>query len=305
MTTFWNQVASDLDNLLDRKAVVENFNIGYKTTYRTVAKCSLYVEVNNETELLFVSSVIQKTGIKVALIGNGSNLLIADSGFDGLVISLGRGFEEIEIRESFIEVGAAVQLPVLARKTVSIGLAGFEWAVGVPGTIGGAVKMNAGGHGSDMDESIKSAETIDLLSGQKSLLTLNELDFGYRSSSIKPHEIVIRATLNLREGVKSVSEKKIKEIVRWRLENQPGGQNAGSVFTNPDNRSAGQLIEETGSKGLRIGTAEISEKHANFIQVDPEGNATDVYALMKEVRRRVFEEFGIELQTETKLVGFD
>ena len=305
MTTFWSQVANDVDTLLARKAVVENFNIGQLTTYRTVGKCSLYVEANNETELLFVSSVIQKTGIKVALIGNGSNLLIADSGFDGLVISLGREFEEIEIRENFVEIGAAVQLPVLARKTVSVGLTGFEWAVGVPGTIGGAVKMNAGGHGSDMNESIKSAEIINLLSGQKSLLTLNKLDFGYRSSSIKTHEIVVRATLDLQEGVKSVSEEKIKEIVRWRLENQPGGQNAGSVFTNPENQSAGQLIEETGSKGLRIGTAEISEKHANFIQVDPEGNAADVYALMKEVRRRVFEEFGIELQTETKLVGFD
>ena len=305
MTTFWNQVANDIDTLLSRKAAVENFDIGQKTTYRTVAKCSLYVEVNNETELLFVSSAIQKTGIKVALIGNGSNLLIADSGFDGLVVGLGRGFEEIEIRETFVEVGAAVQLPVLARKTVSVGLTGFEWAVGVPGTIGGAVKMNAGGHGSDMDESTKSAEIIDLLSGQKLLLTLDELDFAYRSSSIKPHEIVIRVTLDLQEGVKAVSEEKIKEIVRWRLENQPGGQNAGSVFTNPDNQSAGQLIEETGSKGLRIGTAEISEKHANFIQVDPEGNAADVYALMTEVRRRVFEEFGVELRTETKLVGFD
>ena len=305
MTALWNQVANDIDTLLSRKAAVENFDIGQQTTYRTVAKCSLYVVTNNEAELLLVSSVIQKADLKVALIGNGSNLLIADSGFDGLVVSLGRGFEEIEIHENFVEAGAAVQLPVLARKTASVGLTGFEWGVGVPGTIGGAVKMNAGGHGSDMDQSIKNAEIIDLLSGQKSLLTLNELDFGYRTSAIEPHEIVTRATLDLQEGVKSVSEEKIKEIVRWRLENQPGGQNAGSVFTNPDNRSAGQLIEETGSKGLRIGTAEISEKHANFIQVDPEGNAADVYALMKEVRRRVFEEFGIELQIETKLVGFD
>ena len=305
MTALWNQVANDIDTLLSRKAAVENFDIGQQTTYRTVAKCSLYVLTNNEAELLLVSSVIQKADLKVALIGNGSNLLIADSGFDGLVVSLGRGFEEIEINENFVEAGAAVQLPVLARKTTSVGLTGFEWGVGVPGTIGGAVKMNAGGHGSDMDQSIKNAEIIDLLSGQKSLLTLNELDFGYRTSSIEPHEIVTRATLDLQEGVKSVSEEKIKEIVRWRLENQPGGQNAGSVFTNPDNQSAGQLIEETGSKGLRIGTAEISEKHANFIQVDPEGNAADVYALMKEVRRRVFEEFGIELQIETKLVGFD
>ena len=301
----WNAVGNEIDSLLRRKASIKNFEIGQQTTYRTRAKCSLYVEVSNEAELQSVVSVNKKTNKEIVIIGNGSNLLIADTGFDGLAVRLGKGFEEIEINDTHVKAGAAVKLPVLARKTASVGLAGFEWAVGVPGTIGGAVKMNAGGHGSDMCESVQSAEVVDLVNGKKISLSADDLEFVYRTSSIESHQIVVNVVLVLGKGVPGVSNEKIKEIVRWRLENQPGGQNAGSVFKNPEKKSAGELIEETGSKGFRVGTAAISQKHANFIQVDQNGRATDVYLLMKEIQRRVSEEFGIKLQIETQLIGFD
>ena len=301
----WNEVGNEIDSLLRRKASIKNFEIGQQTTYRTRAKCSLYVEVSNEAELQSVVSVNKKTNKEIVIIGNGSNLLIADTGFDGLVVRLGKGFEEIEINDTHVKAGAAVKLPVLARKTASVGLAGFEWAVGVPGTIGGAVKMNAGGHGSDMCESVQSAEVVDLVNGKKISLSADDLEFVYRTSSIESHQIVVNVVLVLGKGVPGVSNEKIKEIVRWRLENQPGGQNAGSVFKNPEKKSAGELIEETGSKGFRVGTAAISQKHANFIQVDHDGRATDVYLLMKEIQRRVSEEFGIKLKIETQLIGFD
>ena len=305
MSSLWNEVGNEIDSLFSRKAAIENFEIGQQTTYRTRAKCSLYVEVSNEAELQSVVSVNKKTNKEIVIIGNGSNLLIADTGFDGLVVRLGKGFEEIEINDTQVKAGAAVKLPVLARKTASVGLAGFEWAVGVPGTIGGAVKMNAGGHGSDMCESVQSAEVVDLLNGKKISLSADDLEFVYRTSSIESHQIVVNVILVLGKGVPAVSNEKIKEIVRWRLENQPGGQNAGSVFKNPEKKSAGELIEETGSKGFRVGTAAISQKHANFIQVDQNGRATDVYLLMKEIQRRVSEEFGIKLKIETQLIGFD
>ena len=301
----WNEVGNEIDSLFSRKAAIENFEIGQQTTYRTRAKCSLYVEVSNEAELQSVVSVNKKTNKEIVIIGNGSNLLIADTGFDGLVVRLGKGFEEIEINDTQVKAGAAVKLPVLARKTASVGLAGFEWAVGVPGTIGGAVKMNAGGHGSDMRESVQSVEVVDLVNGKKISLSADDLEFVYRTSSIESHQIVVNVILVLGKGVPAVSNEKIKEIVRWRLENQPGGQNAGSVFKNPEKKSAGELIEETGSKGFRVGTAAISQKHANFIQVDQNGRATDVYLLMKEIQRRVSEEFGIKLKIETQLIGFD
>ena len=301
----WNAVGNEIDSLLRRKASIKNFEIGQQTTYRTRAKCSLYVEVSNEAELQSVVSVNKKINKEILIIGNGSNLLIADTGFDGLAVRLGKGFEEIEINDTHVKAGAAVKLPVLARKTASVGLAGFEWAVGVPGTIGGAVKMNAGGHGSDMCESVQSAEVVDLVNGKKISLSADDLEFVYRTSSIESHQIVVNVVLVLGKGVPGVSNEKIKEIVRWRLENQPGGQNAGSVFKNPEKKSAGELIEETGSKGFRVGTAAISQKHANFIQVDQNGRATDVYLLMKEIQRRVSEEFGIKLKIETQLIGFD
>ena len=301
----WNEVGNEIDSLFSRKASIKNFEIGQQTTYRTRAKCSLYVEVSNEAELQSVVSVNKKINKEILIIGNGSNLLIADTGFDGLAVRLGKGFEEIEINDTHVKAGAAVKLPVLARKTASVGLAGFEWAVGVPGTIGGAVKMNAGGHGSDMCESVQSAEVVDLVNGKKISLSADDLEFVYRTSSIESHQIVVNVVLVLGKGVPGVSNEKIKEIVRWRLENQPGGQNAGSVFKNPEKKSAGELIEETGSKGFRVGTAAISQKHANFIQVDQNGRATDVYLLMKEIQRRVSEEFGIKLQIETQLIGFD
>ena len=305
MSSLWNEVGNEIDSLFSRKAAIENFEIGQQTTYRTRAKCSLYVEVSNEAELQSVVSVNKKTNKEILIIGNGSNLLIADTGFDGLVVRLGKGFEEIEINDTQVKAGAAVKLPVLARKTASVGLAGFEWAVGVPGTIGGAVKMNAGGHGSDMRESVQSVEVVDLVNGKGLSLSTGDLEFEYRTSSIESHQIVVNAILVLEKGVPAVSNEKIKEIVRWRLENQPGGQNAGSVFKNPEKKSAGELIEETGSKGFRVGTAAISQKHANFIQVDQNGRATDVYLLMKEIQRRVSEEFGIKLKIETQLIGFD
>ena len=305
MSSLWNEVGNEIDSLFSRKASIENFEIGQQTTYRTRAKCSLYVEVSNEAELQSVVSVNKKTNKEIVIIGNGSNLLIADTGFDGLVVGLGKGFEEIEINDTQVKAGAAVKLPVLARKTASVGLAGFEWAVGVPGTIGGAVKMNAGGHGSDMRESVQSAEVVDLVNGKRISLSTGDLEFEYRTSSIESHQIVVNAILVLEKGVPAVSNEKIKEIVRWRLENQPGGQNAGSVFKNPEKKSAGELIEETGSKGFRVGTAAISRKHANFIQVDQNGKATDVYLLMKEIQRRVSDEFGIKLKIETQLIGFD
>ena len=305
MGQLWDRLASEINLLLGRKAAVANFDIGQMTTYRTIAKCTLFVQVENQEELLTVSSVSQKAGVKIVVIGNGSNLLISDSGFNGLVVKLGNGFESMEINENAVEVGGATKLPVVARQTSSAALSGFEWAVGVPGTIGGAIKMNAGGHGSDMNDSIQSVEVIDLENGQKLRIGRKQLQFGYRTSSITSNQIVVQAVLELTDGIKSESEEMIKDIVRWRLENQPGGQNAGSVFTNPENQTAGNLIEKTGSKGHRIGTAQISEKHANFIQVDPNGKASDVFALMEETRRRVFSEFGIMLQIETKLVGFD
>jgi UDP-N-acetylmuramate dehydrogenase len=176
--------------------------------------------------------------------------------------------------------------------------------VGVPGTVGGAVRMNAGGHGSDMAACVLDATILDLLAGERRVVPATSLAFGYRRSAVAPHHLVVSATLGLSTGDPAAGERALAEIVAWRRAHQPGGPNAGSVFTNPPGDSAGRLIDAAGCKGLRVGTAEVSPKHANFIQADKGGSADDVAALMAEVRRRVLDHAGVELHAETKMVGF-
>ena len=204
-----------------------------------------------------------------------------------------------------MRVGAAASLPVASRASVAAGLTGFEWAVGVPGSVGGAVRMNAGGHGSDMAASVVEATIVDLHAGVADAWLLEDLAFSYRHSALAAHHVVVDVTLALDKGDRASSEAELSEIVRWRREHQPGGQNAGSVFTNPEGDSAGRLIDSAGGRGLRVGSAEVSNKHANFIQADPNGRADDVFALMCAVQRLVLDHHGVTLVPETRLIGFD
>ena len=168
---------------------------------------------------------------------------------------------------------------MVARRSVAAGLAGFEWAVGVPGSIGGGVRMNAGGHGSDLAAVLVGIRLLDLRTGEDGRVSAAALDLGYRRSSVAPHQLVRRADLALdRRETPSAGAEQLAEIVRWRRANQPGGPNAGSVFANPDGDAAARLIDEVGAKGLRHGTAAVSTKHANFIQADEGGRADDVFA---------------------------
>jgi UDP-N-acetylmuramate dehydrogenase len=165
--------------------------------------------------------------------------------------------------------------------------------------------MNAGGHGSDMAATLQRVRVVDLASGEDGWVAASALDLAYRHSSIGPAQLVVRAEVALAVGSPERAEAEIAEIVKWRRANQPGGQNAGSVFTNPPGDSAGRLVDSAGCKGLRVGTAAVSDKHANFFIADAGGRADDVVALMHEVRRRVHEVHGVWLEPETRLVGVD
>jgi UDP-N-acetylmuramate dehydrogenase len=193
---------------------------------------------------------------------------------------------------------------VLARRAAAASVAGLEWAVGVPGTVGGAVRMNAGGHGSDIAAVLERVSIVDLRTGGARWREAPDLGLGYRRSSLGPDEVVVAAELRGRPGDRGSAEALIADIVRWRRVNQPGGQNAGSVFTNPPGDAAGRLVERAGLKGLRVGTASVSTKHANFIQADEGGSADDVLAVVEAVRDAVRREAGVELRTEIRLIGF-
>ena len=281
--------------------------VGPWCTYRVGGPARWSALVESEEELAHVASALAALAAPpdVLVIGKGSNLLVADRGFDGLLLRLGDGLARIGVHGHVLEVGGAAALPVVARRSVAESLSGFEWAVGVPGSIGGAVRMNAGGHGSDMAASLLGVRVVDLRSGETREVAAADLDLSYRSSSVSAHEVVVSARLGLSPGERSRGEELLSEIVAWRRQNQPGGHNAGSVFTNPEGESAGRLIDAAGCKGLRMGTAQVSTKHANFIQSDDGGSADDVRAVMDDVIRRVLADSVVELHPETVLVGLD
>lgn len=284
------------------------------TTYRVGGRARIFVRVASEARLGRVAEVASRHGLPVIVVGRGSNMLVSDHGFDGIVVQLGDFAGRIEVGEpdagtdrALVTAGAAVLLPVLARRTAAAGLAGFEWAVGVPGTIGGAIRMNAGGHGSDMSASLVDARVFDLSDGSVRVVARDDLGLRFRGSALSDESVVLDARLSLAAGDREASEASIEEIVRWRRENQPGGQNAGSVFVNPvpGEVAAGELIDRCGLRGFRIGTAEVSTKHANFIQSDVGGMAADVVAVMSHVRGVVADKTGHMMRSEIRLVGFD
>ncbi|MEI7622411.1 MAG: UDP-N-acetylmuramate dehydrogenase [Actinomycetes bacterium] len=284
--------------------VERDAGLGELTTYRVGGRAALRVRAETTEELILLGRVIAESSLDFAVLGRGSNLLVADEGFGGIVITLGDGLSSIEISGTTVHAGGGTPLPVVARRTAAAGLSGFEWAVGVPGSIGGAVRMNAGGHGSDMVESLVSVMVVDLASGEVSRVAAGDLGLGFRSSTLDRALIVTSAELALKIGNRAEAEAELSEIVRWRRENQPGGANAGSVFVNPRPDSAGRLVDDAGAKGLRLGSAHVSTKHANFIQVDDGGSANDVAELMAVVRARVLERTGVDLHAETHFLGF-
>jgi UDP-N-acetylmuramate dehydrogenase len=264
------------------------------------------VRARREGDLAVVAAALRLHRPPLLIVGRGSNLLVADGGFRGLALVLEGEFEEITPGEGTVRAGGAVGLPVLARQTAAAGRAGLEFYVGIPGTVGGAVRMNAGGHGQETREVLISARVADLLGDGLGVdRAVDDLALGYRTSAIGPTDVVVGATFGVTADDPAACEARIADVVRWRREHQPGGANAGSVFRNPPGDSAGGLIDRCGLKDLRVGGAVVSSKHANFIQAEPGATAADVRALVREVQRRVLEATGVELQPELHLVGFD
>jgi UDP-N-acetylmuramate dehydrogenase len=278
--------------------------LGPLTTYRVGGSAALFVEASADEDLGRVAAAVAASGAPVLVVGRGSNLLVADAGFPGIAVALGESYAGITLDGTTVRAGGATALPVLARRTAAAGLRGLEWAVGVPGSVGGAVRMNAGGHGSDVAASLVEVRVVDLASGHDGVVAAADLHLGYRRSGLTPTSVVVEAAFALRPGDAEAAGAEVAEIVRWRREHQPGGQNAGSVFTNPEGDAAGRLVEVAGCRGLRLGTAQVSPKHANFIQADAGGSADDVAALVGEVRRRVRAATGVALRPELRMVGF-
>jgi UDP-N-acetylmuramate dehydrogenase len=295
-------------------AVGRDVSFADLSTYRVGGPVAVVARAGSEVALAAVAAVVARHRPPVLVVGRGSNLLVGDEGFDGLAVVLEGEFDAIELGAAgeappAVRAGGAVALPVLARRAAGAGLAGLEFFVGIPGSVGGAVRMNAGGHGRETRDVIERAWLVNLLEipgeGVPSITvrTGAGLDLGYRRSNVSVAEVVVAAEFSATHDDADACEERIAEIVRWRREHQPGGANAGSVFRNPPGDSAGRLIEATGLKGLRVGGAVVSEKHANFFQAETGATASDVRRLVAEVQRRVADATGVNLVPELHMVG--
>lgn len=273
------------------------------TTYRLGGEAALFAEPADDHDLLLLKDAIGGIEVPFLVVGRGSNLLISDEGFPGLVIHLGSGFRWNRPVDGGAIVGAATPLPAFSRWCADQGLAGVEFGVGIPGSVGGAIRMNAGGHGREIKDVIRSVRVVDFR-GDDLDLTPSEVGLSYRSSALPESAIVTAATFELARADPVRLRAEIAEITRWRREHQPGGAgNAGSIFKNPEGDSAGRLIDDAGLKGLTVGGAEVSSKHANFFLAHDGATAGDVASLIGKVRNKVYEHSGIVLEPEIRLIG--
>jgi len=298
-----------LDELIEvgGARIQEHAPFGVRTTYRVGGTVRVLVTLASLADLDELGPLMLRSGLAMFVLGNGSNVLVADGEHDVVGVRLAGAFTDLRTRNEgdvvVVDAGAAMGLPTAARRLAKSGVVGFEWAVGVPGSFGGAAVMNAGGHGSDMNESLVSVTVWH--DGVTKTWSKELLEYGYRTSALRRDDVVTFVRLHLRAGDAEAAQERIREIVRWRREHQPGGANAGSAFRNPAGDFAGRLIEVAGCKGLRVGTAVVSEKHANFIIADADGRANDVYELLTTVQAAVRETSGVELVSEHRFLGFE
>ena len=295
-----------LDRLAAEGSIMAGVDLAGLTTYKFGGPARWFADVPSVPELLAVVGAWRNDGCPpVLVVGRGSNLVVSDAGFDGLVIRLSGSFAEIDIApDGIVSAGAAVPLPRLARTTVKAGRGGLEWFVGIPGSVGGAVCMNAGGHGSDTREWIVDAEILAWSTGEVTTWERDDLDLSYRHSAVSGDDVVLSARFRTVDRSTADGERILREITQWRREHQPGGTfNAGSVFKNPAGDAAGRIIDSLGLKGLRIGGAAVSRRHANFFEAAEGASAQDVYDLVMTIQRRVRDETGIELIPEVRFAG--
>ncbi|MCI8465607.1 MAG: UDP-N-acetylmuramate dehydrogenase [Lachnospiraceae bacterium] len=274
------------------------------TTFQVGGPADVFVTPQTTSELAAVIRLCREQGKPYFILGNGSNLLVSDKGYRGVVIHMSRAFEEITIRENRVLVGAGATLSKTAAKACEAGLSGLEFASGIPGTLGGAMVMNAGAYGGEMAQ-VVSAATVLTKDGEEKRLDHAELQMGYRKSCILPMEyIVTEVELLLTPGDREEIRSKIEDLAARRKEKQPlEYPSAGSTFKRPEGYFAGKLIMDAGLRGCSVGGACVSEKHCGFVVNRGGATAAEILELCRKVRGQVFQKFGVSLELEVRLLG--
>lgn len=307
--------------------IEKNVDLAPQTTFKIGGKADYFVQINNSDELKEAIVFAREKEIETFILAGGSNVLISDTGFRGLVIKM--NIDEIEILGNKISCSAGARLSKLVKFSIENSLTGLEWAAGIPGTVGGAIRGNAGAFSGEMKDSIEEVEILDLTDEGLEIKKIKRenFNFGYRDSLVKNNKnlVILSAIFSLKKGDKKESEILAKEIIKKRIFNQPSDFSAGSFFKNPlikdsqiiekfehdkevkmrgDKLPAGWFIEDLGLKGKKIGGAQVSEKHANFIINTGKARAEDVIILSSFLKQKVRDSFGVQLEEEVMRVGF-
>lgn len=274
------------------------------TTFRIGGPAALFLEPEGEPDLVAASEAVREAEIPVAILGKGSNVLVADEGFAGLVLRLGKGYRWSARAGGRLTAGGSMPLPALAGVALTHELSGLEFGVAIPASLGGAVKMNAGAHGAEVADVVESVDVFRLRAGVAEHVLAGDAGFRYRRSSLPEDGVVVAANVVLRPGDPTGIRARMQEAREWRRLTQPLAEpNCGSVFRNPAGDHAARLIEEAGAKGLSVGGASVSTKHANFVVAAEGTRAADVVTLIREVSDRVAGRTGVRLEPEVHVLG--
>ncbi|MBD5105499.1 MAG: UDP-N-acetylmuramate dehydrogenase [Lachnospiraceae bacterium] len=293
-----------LTEVLGRENVLEQEPMRRHTTFQVGGEAEYFAKIQEKSQLITIMDYLRKTEQPYFVLGNGSNILVSDKGYEGVILDLSAGLKNIEIEGKRVTAEAGALLSTVAVRACEADLAGFEFAAGIPGTIGGAIVMNAGAYDGEMKQVV---ESVTVLGGDGEIMVLDNetMEFGYRSSIIKNRPFIVMETvLRLEEGDKEQIKGRMEELNKRRREKQPlNYPSAGSTFKRPEGHFAGKLIMDAGLRGFRIGGARVSEKHCGFVINEGNATATDVADVIDEVIERVRDKFGVTLETEIIKLG--
>jgi UDP-N-acetylmuramate dehydrogenase len=296
-----SEIIGKLSGILAPKQILIDEKMSAHTTFRIGGAADLLLEINNEAEL---KSVLKILNGEFFLIGNGSNLLVSDEGIRGAVIHLSKSFSTIKVEEDTLTCKAGATLAMIARTALENSLTGFEFAAGIPGSLGGAIVMNAGAYDGEMRRVVKSVKLMTY-DGEIVTKSNEEMHFSYRHSLLKEEKyIVLEVEIGLERGDKAVIKEKMDDLAKRRRDKQPlEYPSAGSTFKRPEGYFAARLIEDAGLKGYKVGGATVSTKHCGFVVNTDNATAKDVYTLIKDIQLKVKETSGVMIEPEVILVG--
>jgi len=293
-----------LSSFMDKEDIKINEPMSKHTSFRVGGPAKIFLTVHSEEVLSRILIEVKERNLPYFMLGNGSNLLVSDQGYDGVMLYLGEEFAGIEVKGTGIRAGAAAFLGKVARKALEEELTGLEFAAGIPGSLGGGVVMNAGAYGGELSQVVTKVRAMNT-DGEVVTLEKEELLLGYRTSVFKKEPyVILEVFMELRKGDKQEILGKMDEYTKARIEKQPlEYPSAGSTFKRPEGYFAGKLIMDAGLRGYQVGGAQVSEKHCGFVINKGNATATDIRILMRDVAKKVKEQFGVDLEAEVILLG--